>query len=156
MLEFIDDTVLEDYDKFVSMGSGEVKLNGTYARTMLFADFELPKNASHAGFSISDEKNTYYINVIRKDGKTYFSIGTSETELRTTYVEVLDNNKTNFSMKIILDGNFIEAFLNEEYAVSANTKLTKHCNYSLILGGNNVSAQNAQVCKLAYYNNIND
>ena len=54
------------------------------------------------------------------------------------------------------DGNFIEAFVNDEYSVSANTRLGANYEFALSAFGSGVVISGAEVCKLADYYNIFD
>lgn len=132
------------------------RLEGEYGRSLLFAHIDLPQNAGRAGYTLSSGGTTYYIGLQRSGGRLYLSVSTNaDGSGNGCRIEIRDSHLTSFDLKIVADGNFIEAFVNDEYSLSANTRLNGA--YSLgIFAGNGAMISGADVCKLADYNNIFD
>lgn len=144
-------------NKFTSGGNGIVELDGDYGRSLVFADITLSQGADFAGLSVTQGQKTYYVGIVRKSGNVYLSISRDTVQLSSSFIRLNDSTHTSFSLKIVLDDSFIEAFVDGEYSVSANTALSSdNYNLGLILNGSGAAADCARVCKLADYYNIFD
>lgn len=144
---------------FTSTSStASASLNGSYGRSYLNLKIDLPTSAQYAGFSVMQGNTKYYVQLVRNNGELYLAITTNPGDLANgCKIKILDPSTTTFDMQVVLDGNFIEAYVNGEYSLSSNTHLTANgYNLGLIAGGTGVKLQDAEVCKLADYNNIFD
>lgn len=144
--------------KFTATGSqATATLQGNYGRSLLFAHIDLPLNAKRAGYTIKSNGYTYFVGVQRSIDKLYLIVSDNPDNYTAgCKVEILDANTTSFDLKIVADGNFIEAFVNDEYSVSANTRLGANYEFALSAFGSGAVISGAEVCKLADYYNIFD
>lgn len=141
--------------KFVSIGDGSVTLNRAYGRTLLTADITLPANATRAGYTLTQGNDTYFIGVRREAGKLYLTVRSDSGLAESAYIELNDPSVTEFTLKVVSEGKFIEAFVNDSYSVTAHTRFTNGDTViGLSLVGENAAADNAMVYELADYNNI--
>ncbi len=142
---------------FTAAQGGRATLDGEYGRSLLFADVELPAGADRAGYELSAGGRNYFVGLQRANGKLYLSVyGNPEAMTDGCRIEIRDASQTSFRLKIVADGKFIEAFVNDEYALSAHTYLNGAYTLGISAYGTGASVGRAEVCKLADYNNIFD
>lgn len=137
----------------VSSDTGKAALGETYGRSWLSADIELPASADYAGFTLSEGGTTYYVRLERTDGELYLSIDSGSVGCS---IKLEDASETSFRLEVVADGPFIEAYVNDEYSLSCNTRLTGNYTLGIAGGGAGAKISAAEVCKLADYNNIFD
>lgn len=141
--------------RFVSQGNGEVTLRQQYDRTFLTADISLPVGADCAGYTLTQDNFQYFVGLRREKEKLFLAVSTQGKETESAYIEIDDASATEFKLKVIVDGPFVEAFVNDSYSVSAHTWLkSKAMTYGLLLRGTDSAAENATVSALTDYNNI--
>lgn len=132
--------------------TGKATLGGTYGRSYITADIGLPASADYAGVTLTEGDTTYHVRLRRSGGELYLSIDSGAVGCS---VKIEDPSQTSFRLEVVADGQFIEAYVNDEYTLSSNTRLTG--NYTLgIAGGAGAQISSAEVFKLADYNNIFD
>lgn len=154
-----ENTVLQgisaEDSKFTVAGGGTATLNQKVGRTLMTAKITMPANGERAGFTLSDGIYTYFVGVRRENGKLYLTIRSESGDSESAYIEILDPGTTEFDLKIVSEGRFIEAFVNDAYSVTAHTRL-KNGEYTLALSlmGENAAAEDVQIYQLADYNNI--
>lgn len=138
---------------FTSSGSaGKAVLGGTYGRSYITADIELPASADYAGITLTENGTTYHVRVRRSGSGLSLSIDSGAVGCS---IALEDASQTSFRLTVVADGPFIEAYLNDEYSLSSHTTLTG--SYTLgISGGTGAKIASASVFKLADYNNIFD
>lgn len=131
---------------------------GKYSRTLLAQTIQLPKDANYAGYSVTSNNATYNVVVIRKDGKLYLSITDDLNKtISSTSILINDYDTEEFNLKIVVDNNFIEAFVNDEYGCVANTFLQgSEFTIGLVASGNKINMKDIKIYKLADYDNIFD
>ncbi len=129
---------------------------GTYDRSLILSKMKLNGNLKYLGYHLSDGSNDWYVIVSRKNNHNYLSI-TNDLNITEPTTSILIDDYADINLKIVVDGNFIEAFVNDQYGVVANTTLQKkNCQIKLIGDGNNLTVIEQKICKLADYNNIFD
>lgn len=143
-------------DNNVSINGNIEKDLGDYYRCLIFSNIKINKTLNYTGYKVTDGKNNWYIVISNVNGEKYLAITSDLNNLNpTTSIKINDQNE--FNLKIVIDNNFIEAFVNDEYGVVANTTLlNKNYKISLIGNGNLIDIENQKICKLADYNNIFD
>lgn len=143
-------------DNNVSINGKLEKDLGDYYRCLIFSNIKINKTLNYTGYKVTDGKNNWYIVISNVNGEKYLAITSDLNNLNpTTSIKINDQNE--FNLKIVIDNNFIEAFVNDEYGVVANTTLlNKNYKISLIGNGNLIDIENQKICKLADYNNIFD
>lgn len=143
--------------KFTTVSGGTATLNQKVGRTLMTAKITLPADGQQAGYTLSDGIYTYFIGVRRDAGKLYLTVRSDSGDGESAYIEILDPGTTQFNLKVISEGRFIEAFVNDTYSVTAHTRL-KNGDYTLALSlmGENAIAEDVQIYQLADYNNINN
>lgn len=137
---------------FEVMGtSGKAVLSGDYGRSYITAKIDLPANAKSAGITLEEKSMTYHVRLRRKNGELYLYIesGTNGCEIK-----LLNPTLTSFDLKIVADGQFIEAFVNDEYSLTANTNLTGNYKIGAAGEGTGATVSDIQISKLADSNNI--
>ncbi|MEG2159283.1 MAG: GH32 C-terminal domain-containing protein, partial [Clostridia bacterium] len=144
-------------DVFTSNGNGKAELEGQYNRNILRAHIDMPLNAQSAGFTITQSGKAYYAYLYRNNGKLYLAVSNNVGSLDDfSWIEIENASTTSFDLKIILDGQFIEAFVNDEYALTAHTTLTNsYYTLGIFANGSNVVFANTDVLKLAGSNSLN-
>lgn len=132
----------------------EAVLDGTYGRSILFAHIDLSETAGFAGYTLSEGNVVYRIGLVRRGNGVYLMINDSLNS-SAREVKILSETRS-FDLKVIADGNFIEAFVNDEYSLTANTRLSGKDLQIALSADQGVSIGNAEVCKLADSNSIFD
>ena len=129
---------------------------GSYYRSLVFSNIKVNQNLNYVGYKVTDGKSNWYVVISNVKGEKYLTIMDDLNNLNpSTSIKI--SNENEFNLKIVIDNNFIEAFVNDEYGVVANTTLlNKNYQISLIGSGNIVNIENQKICKLADYNNIFD
>lgn len=129
---------------------------GDYYRSLVFSNLKVNQNLNYVGYRITDGKSNWYVIISNVNGEKYLTITNDLNNLNpSTSIKI--NNQNEYNLKIVIDNNFIEAFVNDEYGVVANTTLlNKNYKISLIGNGNSINVENQKICKLADYNNIFD
>lgn len=129
---------------------------GSYYRSLVFSDIKINDNLNYVGYEINDGKTKWYVVVSKVGNEKYLSITNDLNNLNPS-TSILLNNTNEFNLKIVIDNNFIEAFVNDEYGVVANTTL-QNMKYqiNLVASGNSINVEKQKICKLADYNNIFD
>jgi len=147
--------VTAEGSEFTAAGGGTATLNQKVGRTLMTAKITLPASGQQAGYTLSDGTYTYFIGVRRDAGKLYLTVRSDSGDGESAYIEILDPGTTEFDLKVISEGRFIEAFVNDAYSVTAHTRL-KNGEYTLALSlmGENAAAEDVQIYQLADYNNI--
>ena len=85
----------------------------------------------------------------------YLTIRSESGDSESAYIEILDPGTTEIDLKIINEGRFIEAFVNDAYSVTAHTRLkTDGFTLALYLKGENTAAEEIYIHELADYNNV--
>ena len=135
----------------VTSQTGSAQLAGTFGRSLIEAEIELPLSASSAGVTLSEDGTTYHVRLKRQNGELYLCI---ESGSAGCSVKVEDADETTFSLIVAADGPFIEAYCNGSVSLSSHTALTG--SYTLGLAGSEGAELSAEVYKLADYNNIFD
>ena len=135
----------------VTSSSGSAVLEGTFGRSLIEAEIELPLSASYAGVTLSEGDTTYHVRLKRQNKELYLCI---ESGSAGCSIKVEDGDETSFSLTVAADGPFLEAYLNGEVTLSSHTALTG--SYTLGLAGSEGAALSAEVYKLADSNNIFD
>ncbi len=143
-------------DNNISINEKIEKDLGNYYRCLIFSNIKINKTLNYAGYKVSDGKNNWYIVISNVNDEKYLAITSDLNNLNpSTSIKINDQNE--FNLKIVIDNNFIEAFVNDEYGVVANTTLlNKNYKISLIGNGNLINIAKQKICKLADYNNIFD
>lgn len=131
---------------------GTVTLNREQGRSLLFAHIECGADGD-AVFRFEAGGGVYTAGVVSRGGKRYLEIKNVANGVNR--VVEMDNTLTSFDLKIIADGKFLEAFVNDEYSVTAHTFLKGDYKISLS-AANGTKVSGARVCKLSDYNNIFD
>jgi hypothetical protein len=131
---------------------------GSYNRNMILAEFSVPAgNGNGSYIHIRQGSTNLYAGVVRSGGTAYLVItdNTANPLARRSWVPISDSSKTTFSFKMIVDNNIIEAFADDEYAVSASTVLTGS-NYQIgvLLSGSGASVSEGKINALASRQNI--
>lgn len=143
-------------DNNVSINGNIEKDLGDYYRCLIFSNIKINKTLNYTGYKVTDGKNNWYIVISNVNGEKYLAI-TSDLNNLNPSTSIKINAQNEFNLKIVIDNNFIEAFVNDEYGVVANTTLlNKNYKISLIGNGNLIDIENQKICKLADYNNIFD
>ncbi len=134
------------------------EMNGEFGRSLLFTHIDLPLDAEFAGVSVTEGNQDYRIGLTRTGGKLYLAVTNDGNDpLGGTWIELSGETGTSFDLKVVLDGNFIEAFVNDEYSLTANTFLTGGSyRIGLTASGGGAKISGAEICKLADLNNIFD
>ena len=140
--------------------SGTATLNGSYHRNIITAQLTLPVQGAYACLSVSQRNRTYYVGVVRQDGKAYLAVTKNPANpFGHVWVEILDNSTTAFDLQVTTDGPFIEVFVNGEYSLTAHIMFAKEGgDYSLglSLSGSDTAVNNTRIYKLASLQNIFD
>ena len=135
-------------------GSGTVGVSKTFSRNMLFADVTLSGQSGHSCITVKSGGNTYYVGVVKQLSGNYLVITRNiQNPLSGVWIKV-DDNVDASALKVVVDGQFIEAFLDDKYSLTAHTELGLNVNYGLALSGG--EANNVTICKLADLQNIFD
>lgn len=140
-------SVTADGSFFRFTGAGTATLSGQYGRSMLTAKVSLADAAKKGGFQISSGSTTIFAGVSVENGIPVLKLGSLTLPMEKIASE--------YELKLIADGNFIELFVNDEYSLTANTQLTGSYVFGLTADAGAV-IQNATVYKLADYENIFD
>ena len=117
------------------------------------------ETAEYAGFSIGEGNTVYHALVTRTGGKTYLCVTADPASpLGGVLIEIDPPAGNTFDLTVVADGSFLEVFVNDEYALSAHTKLsmTGEKTVAVVAKGAGVAITRAEVLKLADYNNIFD
>lgn len=78
------------------------------------------------GYVMRQNGNSYQALIVREAGKTYLRVLSPDDEKHTcnASVEIQDLHDGKFDVKIVCDGEFVEFFVNDEYALTAHTAMT--------------------------------
>ena len=128
---------------------GTAVLDGTYGRSYIKAELELGQDAADACVTLSQNGVTYRVGVERRSGELFLVIESGSVGCS---VPVREADK--FSLTVVADGPFLEAYLDGGYTLSSNTRLAGE--YTLGITGGKGAKIAADVFKLADYNNIFD
>lgn len=146
-----------DAARFVSKGNGMVTLQQQFGRTFLTADLTLPAGADCAGFTLTQGSFQYFVGLRREEEKLILTVSSQGKEPESAYIRVDDASTIQFRLKVIVDGPFVEAFVNDSHSVSAHTRLKSDpVTYGLLLNGAETAAEDATVNALADYQNIGE
>jgi hypothetical protein len=140
-------------------GNGVATVSGSYDRNVLSARVKLPAGSGYAAFTFQNGGAKYYAGLVRKDGGLYLTVTrdiTNPTGGGGVYVGLADPGLTEFDLKIFSEGKFIEAFVNDEYAVTAHTALGGGLTVGLACGGGAAEISGAAIYKMSDYYNIFD
>lgn len=137
--------------------SASAEIEGEYGRSLIFAHIDMPASATYAGVTLKSDGQEYFVGLKRHMGKLYLTVSRDpDSYVAGCRIEILDGSATSFDLKIVADGNFIEAFVNDEYSLTANTRLGDNYRFALTSFGAGTVFSDAEICKLADYNNIYD
>lgn len=138
-------------DKFT--GNGTAVFNKTLSRNLIFANVSAEVNG-YSCITIKSGGTTYYVGIVNQNTAKYLVVTRDiDNPLSGVWIKV-DDELTDCSLKVVVDGQFIEAYLNDKYSLSAHTNLGLNVQYGLALSGG--EASKVKICKLADLQNIFD
>ncbi len=130
--------------------------NDRFDRSLIKANVSLNADEA-AGVKISCGDTKYYAGVFKKNGRTYLAVTRDWTNpFDGVYQEIRDLDILDKELKIVCDGQFIEVFIGDTFALTAHTKLNGQYNFSLMAEGEGVKLNNFNIYRLADYYNIFD
>ena len=129
--------------------SANENLSVKLTRNLITADIDMT-NTNNAGLKFTHGSDVYFIGVVTKVNKKYLTI---RNEYDGYYSEVLAKNASKYHLTISLDGDFVDANLNDDTTISAITNLTA-TSKSFAVESNGNTIKNLKISQLADYNNI--
>lgn len=113
-------------------------------------------NSTDFSYILKQDSNNYCINITKEDGKAYLSITSPNDSKHKINSKIEISNKESYDVYFLNDGEFIEAFVDDEYALTAHTSM-KNSKYDAYIKSNNpAEVQYFSVNKLIPYWNINN
>ena len=139
-------------------GSGFLTLSEKVGRSMVTGKIHMNSSDSYGLVSFQNSFGIFYAGVMRDKNKTYFVITSSlDNPMDFTYLELNDTKQTDFSLKLLLDGEFIEAYLNDEYGLTAHlTEATGENSLGFVAKGSGVSFSEGNIYKLSSLSDVYD
>lgn len=148
-----------DKIEFSSASYVEQMATGTYGKSIIDLDIDLSSQTTATGIVVKNGTKTVEIG-LRKNGSVYElylkNQGGDEKVSATYEVTSLENNKAN--VKIILEGNVAEVFVNDKYSLScrAGMNLTNNTSIGVFSRGGNTIFNTFNICKLVDANKASD
>lgn len=106
-------------------GETTVLLGADYHRNYITFSVDM-QHCDTAGYIMRQDGKEYQILIVKEEGKTYLKVLSPNDEKHTVNAAILiqDLHDGQFDVKIVCDGEFIEFFVNDEYALTAHTAMT--------------------------------
>ncbi len=141
--------------KFTStQQNATAQFGGTFDRSFIKTNVTMDGTA--VGVKITSGNATYYVGVFAKNGKKYLAVTRDwDNPLQGVYQEIDHLDILDKQLKIVCDGQFIEAFIDDTYSLTAHTNLGSEYAISA-MANTGCSLDNFNIYRLADYNNIFD
>lgn len=135
-------------------GTGTVTDNSVLSRNLIFANVSANFVGNYTYVTVRSGAVVYYVGVVKQNSGSYLVITrNTQNPLSGTWIKI-EGDLADCSLKIVVDGQFVEAFVNDKYSLTAHTELGLNVSYGLAMNGG--EAGNVKICKLADLQNIFD
>ena len=106
-------------------GETTVLLGADYHRNYITFSVDM-QHCDTAGYIMRQDGKEYQILIVKEEGKTYLKVLSPNDDKHkiNSVIEIQDLHGGKFDVKIVCDGEFIEFFVNDEYALTAHTAMT--------------------------------
>ena len=122
-------------------------------RNFVTFDVDL-SNCDEASYCIVQDDKLYKCSLIKEDDKTYMQISSPDESKHkiNSKIEIYQPSKDNkYSIKIVIDGRFIEMFANEDNALTASTAMNDNVYSAYLSSTGQAKFQNIKINKLRSY-----
>ena len=123
-------------------------------RSILKASFSLGSNAA-GGFRVLSNGTELYVGVISTNGKPVLAITPNVSQPRQFVYLELNEVSATYDLDVYLDGGFIDAVVNDHYALSSRVSCSSTYDVSCFQSGN-AAFSKGQIHKLADLSNVLD
>lgn len=141
-------------NKTLSLENGQVKLANNLKRNYVTFSADI-KNAQSVGYILKQGDNEYRVSLVKENGKTYMKVTSpnDKTYKVNSYIEI--GNVDKIDVKIVIDGNIMEFFVNDNYALTAITSIDSSQTYDgYLYSEGSVDFTNVSINKLIPYGEI--
>lgn len=128
------------------------------SRSYITAEISM-NNDNKAGLLLKSNDKTYKVLLAKEDGGMYLSIGCDEDVGHpiASKIKINATRDNHYHLKLIVDHSIFEAFVNDEYALTARTSLFNNSFYlSTYAHNSKATFSNIDICKLANQLDIYD
>lgn len=107
-----------------TQGETALFLGDGYRRNYVTFSVDMGQS-NQCGYVLRQDGREYRVLICREAGKTYLKVLSPDDDSHTcnSSLEIRDLHEGKFDVKIVCDGEFIEFFVNDEYALTAHTAM---------------------------------
>ena len=136
-------------------GETTVLLGADYNRNYITYSVDM-KNCTTAGYIMRQDGKEYQVLIVKEEGKTYLKVLSPNDDKHkiNSVIEIQDLHSGKFDVKIVCDGEFIEFFVNDEYALTAHTAMTGSSYSAGLYAVGEAVFTNVTIHKLISYSDI--
>lgn len=136
-------------------GETTVLLGSDYNRNYITYSVDV-KNSDTAGYVMRQDGKEYQVLIVKEEGKTYLKVLSPNDDKHkiNSVIEIQDLHDGKFDVKIVCDGEFIEFFVNNEYALTAHTAMTGSSYSAGLYAVGEAVFTNVTIHKLISYSDI--
>jgi hypothetical protein len=131
----------------VALGSDQYHRN--------YVTFQADMKASDKiAYVMEQDERQYEVAIVKEDGKTYMKILSPQDESHTVNSTLEITGGPVFDVKIVTDGDIIEFFVNDEYALTGHTAMAGIGHRSYLYSDGTASFREVSVNKLIPYGDV--
>lgn len=136
-------------------GETTVLLGADYHRNYITFSVDM-QHCDTAGYIMRQDGKEYQILIVKEEGKTYLKVLSPNDDKHkiNSVIEIQDLHGGKFDVKIVCDGEFIEFFVNDEYALTAHTAMTGSSYSAGLYAVGEAVFTNVTIHKLISYSDI--
>lgn len=138
---------MQGKDNDVILGTAEYHRNYVTFR----ADME---NSGKVAYIMEQDGHRYEAAIVKENGGTYLKILSPQDISHTVNSTLEITGESVFDVKIVTDGDIIEFFINDEYALTGHTNMTGTGYTAHLYADNTASFKNVSINKLIPYGDI--
>lgn len=144
-VSFNESSLATDGESLIGIGTGYSRNYITYTVNM--------KNNDKCGYIMKQNNNEYQTVIEKECGKTYLRVRSpnDKSHKLNSYIEIQDTRNGIFDVQIIVDGDIIEFFVNNEYALTAHTAMVGTSYDAYLYSSASAEFKNVKINKLISY-----
>ena len=152
LAKYINFGNLYSFDEYV-VGNEMILLSNDNKRNFVTFDVDI-SSCNEASYCLVQNGKLYKCSLIKENGKTYMQISSPDEAKHkiNSKIEIYNPSKDGkYSIKIVIDGRFIEFFANEDNALTASTAMNDNPHTAYLLSDSTAKFSNIKIKKLRSY-----
>lgn len=137
----------------VTEGETILSLTDGLQRNYVTFDVDL-RDCEEVGYVMKQDGAEYRVVIVRESGKTYLKVLSPDDPNHQVNSTLEIGDITEASVKIVIDGGFIEFFVNDEYALTAHTAMTDASYNAYLYASSGAVFCNVNISKLIPYGEL--